>query len=85
MENARMNFDTEKTLETVSRIANGLSQALVSLNKCLLNNGALKPGQFAASLKGSFNHPDADWERLDYVILRQLAKELEESEIRDRN
>ena len=34
--------------------------------------------------KDSFNAPDADWSRLDYHFIQQLAKMLDEAEIRDR-
>ena len=74
----------EITQKVIGNVSNAFTQALVTLDKCLLNNGALKPGQFSEALKSTFNHPDADWERLDYTILRMLAKEIDDAEVRDR-
>jgi len=44
-------------------IASASQQALVILAKCLMNNGALRPGQFSAALKDTFNHPETRWDR----------------------
>ena len=75
----------EKTQALVAKMGSAMIDALVILDKCLLNNGALKAGQFSGALKQTFNHPDADWERLDYAFFQQLAKMIDEAEIQDRN
>jgi hypothetical protein len=64
--------------------ASATQNAFVILAKCLMNNGALKPGQFPKALKETFNEPDADWSRLGYHYFQQLATMLEEAEMRDR-
>jgi hypothetical protein len=64
--------------------ASATQNALVILAKCLMNNGALKPGQYQNAIKATFNEPDADWTRLDYVFLQHLAQMLEDAEVRDR-
>ena len=58
--------------------------AITILVKCLMNNGALRPGQFPSALKSTFNEADADWNRPDYEFLRQLAHEIEIAEHNDR-
>jgi hypothetical protein len=58
MEGCKMD---DQTLQAMSLLMNGTQQALVSLNKCLLNNGALKPGQLSGAIKETFNHAEADW------------------------
>jgi hypothetical protein len=63
---------------------NAMTQALASLNKCLLNNQSLKPGQFSGAIKQTFNETEADWSRLDYQFLMNLAKVLDEAEANDR-
>jgi hypothetical protein len=70
-------------LQAVALFASATQNALVILAKCLMNNGALKPGQFPNALKSTFNEPEADWTRLDYQYLQQLTKMLEEAEARD--
>ena len=74
----------DQTLQAMSLLMNGTQHALVSLNKCLLNNGALKPGQLSGAIKETFNHAEADWSRLDYQFLQLLAKLLDETEASDR-
>jgi hypothetical protein len=71
-------------LKALALYASATQNAFVILAKCLMNNGALKPGQFPKALKETFNEPDADWSRLDYHYFQQLAAMLEEAEIRDR-
>jgi hypothetical protein len=73
----------EPAFEASALLANGSQMAIVILVKCLLNNGALNPGQFAAALKATFNEAEADFERLDYVYLRQLANEVDKAETHD--
>jgi hypothetical protein len=45
----------EPGLEAVALYASANKTALVILAKCLLNNRALRPGQFANALKSTFN------------------------------
>ena len=66
--------------ELVSYLANANNAAFTCLMECLLTNGALKPGQLVAAIKGTFNYPAADWERMDYVFLRLLTVALENAE-----
>jgi hypothetical protein len=75
----------EKTQRIVGNLSNAMVNIFSILHKCLLNSGALKPGQFSEALKGTFNHPDADWERFDYAIFQLLAKEIDRAERDDRN
>ena len=74
----------DKTVEALGLAMNAVTQALASLNKCLLNNQSLKPGQFSGAIKQSFNEAEADWSRLDYQFLMNLAKVLDETEANDR-
>jgi hypothetical protein len=74
----------DKHGELIALLSNATLNSLVILHKCLLNNGALRPGQFSKALKDTFNSPDADWSRLDYAFFRQLAQMLDEAEVRDR-
>jgi hypothetical protein len=71
-------------MKALAHYANGMQVALVVMANCLMNNGALRPGQFSNALKATFNEPDADWSRLDYWFLQQLAKMMDEAETRDR-
>jgi len=70
--------------QALALVMNATQQALASLNKCLLNNGALRPGQFSGAIKETFNHADANWTRFDYQYLQLLAKLLDETEAKDR-
>jgi hypothetical protein len=74
----------DKHAEVIALLSNAVLNSLVILNKCLLNNGGLRPGQFSQALKDTLNPPDADWNRLDYTFFRQLAQMLDEAETRDR-
>jgi len=60
------------------------AQAFASLEKCLLNNGALKRGEFSQALKDTLNHSGADRDGADYEILQLLASQLDEAEAKDR-
>ncbi len=71
-------------MKALAHHANATQVALVVMAKCLMNNGALRPGQFSNALKTTFNEPDADWARLDYQFLQELAKMMDEAETRDR-
>lgn len=79
-----MTESEQKMLKILSDGFNAMTQAMVILNKCLLNKGALEPGQFLAAIKETINHPDAQWDRFDYTVLQMLAKEIERSEQEDR-
>ena len=57
------------SFEYIGLTNNAVLQAFAILNNCLLNNGALKPGQFSTAIKSSFNDPGADWNRPDYKLL----------------
>ena len=70
----------DATRELIALEASASRCALATLAKCLLDSGALKPGQFSRALKGTFNKAGADWERPDYEYLRGLAKMVEEAE-----
>ncbi len=74
----------EITQQFIGNLTNAVVHAFVILDKCLLNNGALKPGQFSSGLKDTFNHPEADWGLFDYSVLQMIAKELDAAEIRDK-
>ena len=74
----------DKQLEALSLRMTATQQAFASLNKCLLNNGALRPGQFSGAVKETFNAAEADWGRLDYQYLQLLAKLLDDTEAKDR-
>jgi hypothetical protein len=76
--------DLTPEMKAVALIASATQNALVILSKCLMNNGALKPGQYPKALKDTFNEPDADWSRLDYHYFQQLTSMLEDTETRDR-
>ena len=78
-----MTDDLSPEMKALALTASATQNALVILAKCLMNNGALGPGQFPKALKDTFNEPDADWTRLDYHYLRQLATMLEDAETRD--
>jgi hypothetical protein len=71
-------------MKALALLSSATQNAFVILAKCLMNNRALKPGQFPKALKDTFNEPDADWSRLDYHFFQHLAKLLEDAEIRDR-
>jgi hypothetical protein len=70
----------DQALEALALHANATKIAFAILTKCLLNNGALRPGQFSAALKSTFNEPEADFQRLDYVFLQRLTKVIEDAE-----
>jgi hypothetical protein len=66
--------------EAIAYSNNATHQALAILTKCLLNNGALRPGQFSSALKAALNEPDAQWDRLDHTFLQLLANLIGEAE-----
>lgn len=70
--------EREALIQTMALTSNATMQAFVLLVKCLLSNGALKPGQFSGLLKETYNHPDAEYERLDYKYFQRLANLLDE-------
>ena len=69
----------------IIKVSVAFVQALVILDKCLLKNGALKPGEFSKALKDTFNHPDGDRDSLECVTFQLLAKQIDEAEANDRN
>ena len=66
--------------EAIAYSNNAAHQAFAILTKCLLNNGALQPGQFSSALKATLNEPDAEWDRLDHKFLQLLANLIEDAE-----
>ena len=60
--------------------AGATQNALAILAKCLMDNGALKPGQFPAAIRARLNGAEADRHRLDYQYFQQLAQMLEDAE-----
>ena len=62
--------------------AGATQNAFVVLVKCLMDNGALKPGQFSTAIKASLNAVEA--QRLDYQYFQGLARMLDEAETRDK-
>jgi hypothetical protein len=73
-----------RLVERIALQSSAIQNAFAILTKCLLNNGALKPGQFSAALKTTINDPDANWDRQDYVFFQLLANLLDEVEAQDR-
>jgi hypothetical protein len=72
------------SFEYIGLTNNAVLQAFAILNNCLLNNGALKPGQFSTAIKSTFNDPAADWNRPDYELLQHLANVLDRVEAENR-
>ena len=54
--------------------------ALVTLSKCLTDNGALKPGQFSSAIKATLKEAEVDLERPYYHYLQVLAEMLDGAE-----
>jgi hypothetical protein len=75
---------SEQLEKKLAFIASASQNAFVALVKCLMKNGALKPGQFPAALKETFAEPDADSSRLDYQYLQILAELMQKVEGEDR-
>ena len=71
-------------LAVASLYASATQNAFVILTKCLMNNGALKPGQFSSALKSTFNEAEAEYQRLDYQYFQHLAQILDDAETHDR-
>lgn len=65
--------------QPIAHHASATQTALALLERCLVKNGALMPGQFSAELKATFNKDDAAFGRLDYEWLRNLAVLLDKS------
>jgi hypothetical protein len=70
--------------QAIAHLANATLNAFVILNKCLLNNGSLRVGQFSNALKETVNYPGAESNRLDYTHMRMLAEMLDRAEAEDR-
>jgi hypothetical protein len=60
--------------------AGATQNAFAILAKCLMENGALKPGQFPAAIRARLNGAEADRHRLDYQYFQHLAQILEDAE-----
>ena len=69
-------------LAVATLYAGATQNAFVVLAKCLVDNGALKPGQFSSAIKSTFN--EADRRGLDYQFFQRLAQMLDEAETRDK-
>ncbi|MGA8821676.1 MAG: hypothetical protein WB613_02500 [Pseudolabrys sp.] len=69
-------------LAVAALYAGATQNAFVVLAKCLVDNGALKPGQFSSAMKSTFN--EADRRGLDYQFSQRLAQMLDEAETRDK-
>jgi hypothetical protein len=72
----------DKTVEVIALYASATQNALVTLSKCLMENGALKPGQFSSAIKATLNEAEVDPERPDYHYLQVLAAMLDGAEAR---
>ncbi|MFZ0095292.1 MAG: hypothetical protein WB540_16590 [Pseudolabrys sp.] len=68
-------------LAVAALYAGATQNAFVVLAKCLVDNGALKPGQFSSAIKSTF---EADRRGLDYQFSQRLAQMLDEAETRDK-
>jgi membrane-bound lytic murein transglycosylase len=64
-------------LAVATLYAGATQNAFVVLAKCLVDNGALKPGQFSSAIKSTFN--EADRRGLDYQFSQRLAQMLDET------
>ena len=60
--------------------AGATQNALAILAKCLVDNGALKPGQFSAAIRATLSKAEADRNRLDYQYFQQLAQLLDKND-----
>jgi membrane-bound lytic murein transglycosylase len=59
--------------------ASTTQNAFVILTKCLVNNGALQPGQVSSAIKAKLNEAE-NRRALDYQYFQQLAAMLDEAE-----
>ena len=75
----------DKTVEVIALYASATQNALAILTKCLMDNGALEPGQFSSAIKATLNEGEVDPQRPDYHYLQVLATMLDEVEVRDPN
>jgi len=53
----------DKTVEVIALYASATQNALVTLSKCLTDNGALKPVQFSSAIKATLNEAEVDLQR----------------------
>ena len=67
----------DKTVEVIALYASATQNAFVILSKCLMNNGALQPGQFSSAIKATLNEAEIDRQRPDYHYLQVLAEMLD--------
>jgi hypothetical protein len=63
--------------QAIAYTANFATVTFKILIECLEKNGALRPGQLQTALRGTIGHPKAERNRLDYVLLADLLKQLE--------
>lgn len=66
--------------EAAAHVANFVTVALIDLVHCLKNQGAIEARQYENALRTTIEHPDAPRERLDYVFLAELLRQLEKRE-----
>ena len=64
--------------QAIAYTANYASAVFKILIECLEKNGALIPGQVQKALRATVGHPKAERHRLDYVLLAELLKELDD-------
>jgi hypothetical protein len=74
-----LGFEEGKMMEAqaIAYTTNYASVVFKLLIECLEANGALHPGQFQKVLRATIAHPKAERQRLDYVLLSELLKQLE--------
>jgi hypothetical protein len=69
----------EPGIQASGYVANFTTVTFKILIECLEKNGALMPGQIWTALRGTIAHPKAEPGRLDYQMLADLLKRLDES------
>ena len=63
--------------QAIAYTANYATAVFKILIECLEKNGALIPGQVQKALRATVGHPKAERHRLDYVLIAELLKELD--------
>jgi hypothetical protein len=66
-------------IQAIQYVGNFTAVAFKILIECLEKNGALRPGQIRMALRGTIAHPQAERDRLDYQLLADLLKRLDDS------
>ena len=69
----------EPEIQAIGYVANFTTVAFKILIECLEKNGALRPGQIRTALRGTIAHPQAERGRLDYQMLADFLKRLDDS------